>query len=114
MRRIRRSTALKHFMRAAALMSVAVSLAACGSDAPPKSEDYGNLLASPAGLELVREEHPTGWGRSDCFLCHEVRNLHTVNRTGLADLDLLAIRNLVSRDGEASCVQCHGDNGVQP
>lgn len=93
---------------------LALLVAACGSDGPPKSEDYGNLLASPAGLVLVIEEHPTGWGRADCFLCHEIRNMHTVNRTGIADLDLAEIRAIVRNQGESSCVQCHGDNGVPP
>jgi hypothetical protein len=87
-------------------------LSACGSDAPLKSEDYGNLLASPEGLIVTLPEHPTGWGRADCFLCHEIRNMHTVNRTGIPDLDLAEIRSIVMSQGEASCAQCHGSNGV--
>jgi hypothetical protein len=86
----------------------------CGEDGSYESEDYGNLLNSPQGLVLVEEEHPAGWGRPDCFLCHEVRNMHTVNRTGLPDLDLGEIRDLVRSQGEASCAQCHGANGVAP
>jgi hypothetical protein len=35
---------------------------ACGSGADPQSENYGNLLASPGGLVVLEEEHPTGWG----------------------------------------------------
>ena len=34
--------------------------AGCGNDAGVTSENYGNLLASPDGLVLVQEEHPTG------------------------------------------------------
>jgi len=88
--------------------------AGCGSDGSVSSENYGNLLNSPAGLVLVQEEHEHGWSRPDCFSCHEIRNIHTVNRTGIPDLDLGAIRDLVDAEGTASCPDCHGDNGVQP
>jgi hypothetical protein len=103
---------------------VLVTLSACGSSGEPQSEDYGNILNSPEGLVLVESEHPTGWGRPECFACHEVRNIHTVNRTGLPDcpatppatpvacLNLAAVRSLVSDQGEASCMLCHGANGV--
>jgi hypothetical protein len=96
------------------LALAALVMAACGSDGELESEDYGNLLASPAGLVVVEEEHPTGWGRPDCFGCHEVRNIHTVNRTGVENLDLDEIRELVRENGVASCTQCHGTNGVEP
>jgi hypothetical protein len=105
-----------------ALMSL---LAACGTDGAMKSEDYGNLLNSPAGLIVVEEEHQTGFGRTDCLLCHETRNIHTVNRTGLPScpsdgapeegcIDLADVRQLVKDQGQASCPLCHGDNGVVP
>lgn len=97
-----------------AMSAAAALLSGCGDSAPPTSEDYGNLLASPAGLVLVMEEHQTGWTRADCFLCHEIRNMHNINRTGIPDLDLAAVRAIVVNQGEASCAQCHGDNGVEP
>jgi hypothetical protein len=89
-------------------------LAACGSEAGPQSENYGNILNSPDGLVLVESEHPTGWTRPDCFGCHNVNNIHTVNRTGLPDdvADLAGVRAIVQNQGLASCTQCHGDNGV--
>ncbi|HXQ20571.1 MAG TPA: hypothetical protein VN812_02775 [Candidatus Acidoferrales bacterium] len=101
-----------------------VTIAACGSSGAPQSEDYGNLLDSPDGLVLVESEHPTGWGRPDCFACHEIRNIHTVNRTGLPDcaptppatpvacVDLAQVRSIVAAQGQASCTLCHGWNGV--
>ena len=91
-------------------------LAACGSDASPQSENYGNVLASPSGLVLVQEEHQTGWGRADCFACHNANNIHQVNRTGLPDdeADLANVRAIVHNQGESSCVMCHGANGVEP
>jgi hypothetical protein len=115
------------------------ALAGCGTDGPIESEDYGNLLASPGtcsisttiqcstdsdcpagetcnGLILVEAEHPTGWTRPECFACHEIRNIHTVNRTGLPDnqADLAGVRAIVSNQGQASCPMCHGTNGVAP
>lgn len=99
-----------------ALLSTFLLLVAvgCGSNGGVTSENYGNLLASPDGLILVEEEHPTGWGRPECFACHEIRNIHTVNRTGLPDdvVDLASVRAIVRNQGEASCPQCHGNNGV--
>jgi hypothetical protein len=89
-------------------------LASCGDGAAPQSENYGNLLASPGGLVVLEEEHPTGWMRPDCFGCHNVNNMHQVNRTGLPDdeVDLPGIRAIIQNQGEASCMQCHGTNGV--
>ena len=102
--------------------AVLLWLAGCGSSGSVQSEDYGNILASPQGLVLVQAEHPTGWTRPDCFACHEIRNMHTVNRTGLPDcaavpsdtpcVDLAQIQAVIRRGGEASCAQCHGLNGV--
>ena len=86
------------------------SSSACGSDAAPQSENYGNILASPGGLVVLEEEHPTGWMRSDCFGCHNVNNIHQVNRTGLPDdeVDLAGVRAIVHNEGESSCMMCHG------
>lgn len=97
-------------------------LAACGSDGPEDGEDYGNLLASPGGLLVLQEEHPTGWGRPDCLTCHNLRSSHIKNRTGLPDcqdvppgtacIDLDEIQSIIRAQGQSSCPQCHGDNGV--
>ena len=75
-------------------------------------QDFGNLIASAQGTQLTREEHPTGWGRTDCFLCHPVEEIHQVDRSGTGTLPLADIRAFVAQDGLASCHQCHGDNGV--
>src|SRR5574341_613550 len=86
------------------------ALVSCGNNGSITSEDYGNLLNSPEGLVLVQGEHPTGWTRPDCFACHEIRNIHTVNRTGLTDeqADLAGVRAIVQAQGQASCMICHG------
>jgi len=87
---------------------------ACGDDAGHQSENYGNLLASPGGLVVLEEEHPTGWTRPECFGCHNVNEIHQNNRTGLPDdeVDLPGIRAIVRNQGEESCTMCHGSNGV--
>lgn len=95
---------------------VCVVCGACGSRSDPQSEDYGNILTSPAGLVLVEEEHRAGWGRQDCFVCHNTNDMHQVNRTGLPDdkADLPGIRAIIENQGLQSCGLCHGDNGVSP
>lgn len=104
-------------MKRAALIFVTLFLAlGCGEGGDQEGEDYGNLLESPAGLVVLQDEHPDGWGHSDCFDCHVTRNIHTVNRTGLPDdeVDLDGVRAIVDSQGTASCSLCHGDNGVPP
>ena len=89
------------------------------------SENYGNILNSPAGLILVEEEHQTGYGRPDCLVCHNTRNIHNVNRTGLPScsgeipplepcVDLDEVQAIVNDGGQSSCSLCHGTNGVLP
>jgi hypothetical protein len=99
---------------AAILLAFSLGLTACGTDGPETPENYGNLLDSPGGLLVLQEEHPDGWGRPDCLVCHVASNMHTVNRTGLPDaqIDLPGVRAIVQAQGQASCSQCHGDNGV--
>ena len=112
--------------RLGALLALLLALAAsCGDSTEPMSENYGNLLASPGGLIVLQEEHPTGWQRPDCFACHNVLNMHTVNRTGLPScappapsptpcIDLVEIQQIIDNQGEVSCPMCHGTNGVEP
>jgi len=100
---------MQRLMCSAALL---MAVAGCGSGGPP-CEDYGNLFNSPDGLILTEGEHPTGWGRPDCLACHHVGNIHCVNRTGIPTLDMAEVREVVDRQGEESCIVCHGANGVQ-
>ena len=77
-----------------------------------RRNDFGNLIASAQGTQLTRAEHPTGWGQTQCFLCHPVDEIHKVDRSGTGTLPLEDIRRLVDRDRLTSCHLCHGDNGV--
>jgi hypothetical protein len=87
-----------------------LSVAGCVSE-DNQGQGFGNILDSPDGLIVTEEEHPDGWGRSDCFACHPVADIHQVDRTdGLLPLD--EIQALVEEDGLAACPICHGDNGV--
>ncbi len=90
---------------------VVVGIGACGGG-NDDGQDFGNLIASAQGTQLTLEEHPTGWGRSECFLCHPLEEIHQVDRSGTGVLPLADIRRLVDRDRLASCPLCHGDNGV--
>ena len=83
----------------------------CGGGDVREGEDYGNLLDTPSGLTLVEEEHIGGWGRSECTMCHNLENIHLVNRTGIP-IDIDAIHELALEEGVAGCPACHGENGV--
>lgn len=77
-------------------------------------DDLGNMLDSPAGLEVTEAEHPTGWAQANCWQCHHVDRMHTLNCSGLDELDIEGIRERVEDEGLESCSSCHGNNGVQP
>lgn len=86
-------------------------LTACGNVEPQTGENYGNLLATTGGLVLNQSKHESGWGKSNCNLCHNFNNIHLVDRTGTA-IDMAAIRTLVYDNGLSICATCHGTNGV--
>ena len=88
-----------------------VLLAGCGSGELNRGEDYGNLLDKTGGLVLTSERHSGGWGRADCTLCHNLKNIHLVNRTKVP-LDINAIRQRALDEGNSGCAACHGKNGL--
>ncbi len=90
------------------LLAASLLLGACGDDPCPR----GSMSESVEGILVSEEEHPTGWGLEDCSECHAFAALHRLGCT--PDVDLEAIRAIVSEKGEASCTSCHGDNGVEP
>lgn len=75
------------------------------------SEDYGDIMNSPAGLTLTQGEHEQGWGKSECTLCHNLYNIHADDSA--EDFDMAAVRRQVEQQGVASCATCHGTNGVE-
>jgi hypothetical protein len=89
---------------------LALFVLACGGGGVDEGENFGNLLDSPAGLVLTEEEHPDGWGRTDCTLCHHLDNIHLVNRTGLS-IDIQATHDQAIAAGIGGCAACHGTNG---
>lgn len=84
----------------------------CGEYHSSTGEDYGDIIQGPSTTILTQSEHSTGWGKSNCFLCHSEENIHRVNRTSLG-FDMEGIRNIVEREGLSSCQSCHGNNGVE-
>ncbi|MFZ5480894.1 MAG: hypothetical protein ACOZNI_29305 [Myxococcota bacterium] len=88
-------------------MILALLLAACGSDDP--CEGVRDLTASPMGLELTEAEHPSGWGRTECFQCHQAWKVHADDC-----LDEVAFDGgKIEAEAPAGCVACHGHNGVE-
>jgi hypothetical protein len=97
--------------RAVVTAMVMAMLAACGGG-NDDGQDLGNLLETAQGTQLTAEEHPTGFGRSECFTCHPIEELHRTDHSGTGVLPLEDIRRLVERERLDSCSLCHGDNGV--
>jgi hypothetical protein len=77
-----------------------------------EGQDWGNILAGVEGLILTEEDHPDGWGRQECFVCHPLEVIHQEDRSGIGVLLLEDIREFTVQEGLASCPICHGDNGV--
>ncbi len=86
-------------------------LASCVSE-DDRGQDWGNIFDGVEGLQLTEEDHPNGWGREDCFVCHPLEVIHQEDRSGLGVLLLEDIREYTKEEGLASCPVCHGDNGV--
>jgi len=94
------------------LLVVLASMISCGGTAVNDGENYGNLLDSPGGLILTQEKHLIGWGNSQCTMCHDLENIHLVNRTGIP-IDIQQIHDEAIEGGIAVCADCHGTNGVE-
>lgn len=85
---------------------VLASITACGVE--KQYEDY--KLTTASDISLSSQNHPHGFGKSECFFCHNVNNIHQVDRLNIPSFSLA--RPYVQQSGLASCVGCHGSNGV--
>jgi hypothetical protein len=93
------------------LLFLASGLPGCGSSTRDR-ENYGDLSVTPGGTAIVAaEEHPAGWGRRDCLVCHNAAlNLHRRPGNGLnADAIAAAAQ---ANGGSPYCLTCHGPNGL--
>jgi len=97
----------------AAVLFVGLCLVTVGCDELELSCDaLSGMLDGSGGLTVTEEEHPTGWAQPRCFSCHSIEKIHVQNCTGVDEVDLASIRELVDESGTRSCAECHGDNGV--
>ena len=93
------------------LLLLLTFLSSCVSE-EDEGQDWGNILAGVEGLILTEEDHPDGWGRQECFVCHPLEVIQQEDRSGIGVLLLEDIREFTVQEGLASCPICHGDNGV--
>lgn len=87
-----------------------IGLVGCG-DADPCASTR-DIAESPSALELTSGEHTAGWGRADCFQCHQAFLIHQNDCTLVADVDSAAIAALIDPSDTTTCISCHGTNGV--
>jgi hypothetical protein len=83
-------------------------LTGCNPNSTRDREDYGVITNTQI---TDRAQHPAGWGRRDCLLCHNVSNIH--RRPG-APVDGDSIAQMARDNGPGICLICHGTNGVSP
>lgn len=96
---------------AAAMAFVIVGCADARKD-DKRLEDYGDFYRANGTLNTSPTSHPQGWGKSECFACHNINNIHKVVRISGLDVDLDAIEKKIDTDGLTSCSTCHGSNGT--
>ena len=63
---------------------------------------------TPRGIEEYHGQYKENGGYQNCLLCHPKVKLHLSSSNPYADLDL--IREIVEREGLASCITCHYDD----
>ena len=71
-----------------------------------------DLARSDGSFALTASEHGVGWGSDACLQCHQTWNTHNVDCVRSVELDLEAIRDAADFEDPATCVPCHGSNGV--
>jgi len=71
-----------------------------------EGESYGDIFAN--GLILTESNHQGGYGRSECFFCHNIENIHVTDHSG-GSVDVEAIRQITINEGAESCASCHSE-----
>lgn len=87
------------------LLLITLLLCSCGVER--QYEDYH--LQSSTDLILTQQNHSHGYAKAQCFMCHNISNIHKVNRINAPNFDIA--QPLVLQSGLASCSGCHGSNG---
>ena len=82
-----------------------VLLSACGVQ-----RQYESYPMTITDLTITTQNHPHGYGKSECFTCHLPSNIHNVDRIGAPSFAIA--KTLVEQQGLNSCTGCHGTNGV--
>lgn len=93
-------------MKTIGLLIILTVFNACDIDR--QYEDYA--LTKEGDLTLAAQNHPHGFGQTQCFHCHVKANIHQVNRINSPVFDIA--KDLVEDRGLNSCSVCHGDNGA--
>lgn len=102
---------LKNFILIPIILFCFYLMLACGDEADIEFGEVYPELVSSGALLVTATNHPDGWGRENCSLCHNYNNIHLVNRLGIP-LDLEGIRELTFIGGDSTCPSCHGTNGT--
>lgn len=92
--------------------STGSTLLSCSREASRDLENYGDINQSPGGIALVTPaEHPSGWGRRECLLCHNAAL--GIHRGPNSPIDAAALNEIIRQNGgSVFCLSCHGPNGV--
>ncbi len=89
-----------------ALIANLLLFSGCGDS--HQNDDYG--ITDVNKIALTVDNHPHGYGRSQCFTCHLPDNIHQENRVNSFLVD--TARDLVKTEGTNRCYACHGTNGL--
>jgi hypothetical protein len=95
------------FFRFFLLFLAGLLFIACGDP-----QDLSEEMSTPPPIEylLTAENHPDGYGLSECLFCHPIFKIH--QKASNPDVDLEQIRKMVDQLGQDSCMFCHGRNGT--
>ncbi len=106
---------LQHVAGSFLCLSLSLAAISCQDETrinEKKYENYGDIYAEDQSLLTNPSNHPHGYGKKNCFQCHNVQNIHQVDLILSLDVDLNSIHSRIAEDGLSSCQDCHGNNGT--